>query len=242
MKLMSLRFPLVALLVGLGLLFSGCETTRTKGSTSSTSVAPSGLPELPWPPPKYSAFAAIPRELLIEGASKKTLQDVAQRLESAFDASGYVERSYYFVPGGFALVSRLEQMNADGTPKAVPDRWSVKTPPLHRINLGEYLQALFTARSGYYRVIVLVVTDRTFSASAQPPTGDEVKDWSSGGGNRLPSSIGRIPYGAEYATSALIYEFVRGPEDASFSQKLPSDFVGKAHLEKSKFWQALQTP
>jgi hypothetical protein len=226
--------------VGLALVFSGCPEPKIKGG-DPTKAAP-GLPELPWPPPKYSAFAQIPRELLVDAASGKTLQDVAHRLESAFEASGYVERSYYSVPGGFALVSRLEQMNADGTPKNLPDRWSVKTPPLRRINLGDYLQALFTARSGYYRVIVFVVTDQTFAAGARSPTGDEVTKWVSAGGVRLPASIGQKPYGENFATSALIYEFARGPEDAVFSQKMPSDFPGKTHLEKAKLWQSFQSP
>lgn len=228
-----------ALGVGLVLLVAGCPQTGTK--TVGNSPAPAELPELPWPPPKYSAFAQIPRELLVGSATDKTLQDVARRLEATFDAAGYVERSYYYVPGGFALVSRLEQMNADGTPKAVPDRWSVKTPVLRRINLSDYLQALFTARSGYYRVIVFVVTEQAFAAGARSPNGDEVTKWVSAGGVRLPASIGQKPYGENFATSALIYEFARGPEDAIFSQKMPSDFPGKTHLEKAKLWQSLQS-
>src|SRR5687767_820556 len=67
---------------------------------------PSALPAFPWPPPRYSAFATVMREW-VAAATQPTLASAAARLERAFDAAGYGERSYYWVPGGFALVSRL---------------------------------------------------------------------------------------------------------------------------------------
>jgi hypothetical protein len=85
------------------------------------------MPAFPWPPPRYSAFATIVREWVAEG-SAPALGLVGRRLETAFDRAGYGERSYYWVPGGFALVSRIEQIRADATPVDPPARWAIDTP------------------------------------------------------------------------------------------------------------------
>lgn len=192
----------------------------------------------PWPPPQASAFAVIPQNLLSAKTETK-LKDVAQRLERAFDAGGYAERSYYSIPGGFAVVSRIELIRADGAPEA-DGRWSLKSPALIRISLTEFLKALFTAKVGHYRTIAFLATD----ASLQPdpskkPTPEGAADWVSQGSPTLPAAIGNLPFTPEHNVTALIYEFERKTPDHDAELKHPSPLPGKGHLEKAGIWTAL---
>ena len=91
------------------------------GERSKVFVPPSfeaaPLPEFPWPPPPPSATAEIRCEQLRLKTRLTSFGDVDRRLSEALDANGYCERRYYAVPDGFALVTRIEQINDDGTPQ-----------------------------------------------------------------------------------------------------------------------------
>src|SRR5688572_955441 len=90
---------------------AGGVTSSDSAKPGSPSSVSGNMPAFPWPPPRYSAFAPIVREWIADGPLP-TLGSVATRLEAAFDRTGYGERTYYWVPGGFALVSRIEQIRA----------------------------------------------------------------------------------------------------------------------------------
>jgi len=104
-------------------------------------VSSSRIPSFPWPPPKASAFTPVELDRGTPDGHPVTLKDLAGRLKAAFVAAGYGERSNYAVPDGLALVSRLEQINQDGTPKKAPDRWSMKFKPLSHFSLTAYFKA-----------------------------------------------------------------------------------------------------
>jgi len=195
------------------------------------------LPNFPWPPPRYSAFSAIANEWVAQGASP-ALGEVARRLEQAFDSAGYGERSYYRIPGGFALVSRIEHIRADASPMPDPERWVVDTPRV-RAGFIDHVRALFNAPPGFYRVIVFVVTDQDFVAAEQAPTATEAREWLTGGGLRLPAGIALQPYGARHYTTALIYEFERRSNQPQASVRDPSPAPGRTHLDRAGLWQAL---
>lgn len=197
----------------------------------------SALPDFPWPPPRYSAFEVLARDWLAPGADAR-LGAAAARLEAAFDAAGYVERSYYRVPGGFALASRAEQIHADASPYPAPERWSVDPEGAGR-SFADRLRALFNAPPGHYRVIVFVVTDQDFAAAPRSAPEAEARAWVSGGGLRLPSAIAAQPFTAAHYASALIYEFERRSERAPADVRVPSAAPGRVHLEKGGLWQAL---
>ena len=203
-------------------------------------LPPAGLPAFPWPPPRYSAFATIAREWVAAGA-QPTLGSAAARLEHAFDAAGYSERSYYWVPGGFALVSRIEQIREDATPLAVPARWAVETPMV-RAGFIDHIRALFNAPPGFYRVIVFAVTDQDFAAGERSPTSSEARTWLTSGSVRLPPGIGTRSYTAQHYTTALIYEFERRADQSEAAMRTPSSSPGQVHLEKAGLWQALVRP
>ena len=146
------------------------------------------------------------RTLLARGA-QPTLGDVARRLEAALASVGYGERSYYAVPGGFALATRLEQIAPDGTPKPDPQRWSTALPEQPVFSLADYLHALFAAPQGDYRVIVFVVTNQPFGTTSRPATHEQAEAWLSGGLDRLPRALQAQPFDADSEASALVYQF-----------------------------------
>jgi hypothetical protein len=204
---------------------------------TSTPTSPVGLPAFPWPPPRYSAYSTIAREWVAPGVSP-TLGSSARRLETAFDAAGYGERSYYWIPGGFVLVSRIEQIQADAAPVASPARWAVNTPPV-KSGVIDYIRALFNAPPGFYRVIVFTVTDQDFAAANRPPASSEARSWITAGSLRLPETVGKLPYSERHYTTALIYEFERSAAQPEARVRMPSNSPGRVHLEKAGLWQAL---
>jgi hypothetical protein len=125
------------------------------GGTVSTSKQ---FPEFPWPPPKASTFTTLSDEYFRKSDEEIVLlRDVDNQLSKALEDAGYAEKSYYAVPDGFALASRLEQINPDGTPKPELERWTIKHRPLTKFSLSSYIRALFTSQPGYFRVIVFVI-------------------------------------------------------------------------------------
>ena len=196
-------------------------------------------PQFPWPPPRASATEVIPRTLLAPGAGATYLRDVDRRLSAALDRKGYTEKSYFAVPDGFALVTRIEQIGEDGTPKNDPDRWSLKPPRLQRFSLASYLEALFRARPGHYRVIVFIVTPHPFSQAKVAVTPEQASEWLGEGLNQLPEPIGALDFSRPgFACTALVYEFDRPTESDEPKVRVPGALTGRAHLQKSGLWEA----
>ena len=197
--------------------------------------------EFPWPPRRASATAVIPSEFLTQKTDKVSLKNIEQKLSATLDSCGYFEKSYYAVPGGFAIVTRLEQIDPDGRSKEIPDRWSVEVEPLRSFSLEAYLKALFTARCGYYRIIAFIVTPHPFSQSDITVSRDEAMDWVHEGWNKLPSSIGEREYlPKELSSTALIYEFEQPESGKKAELKTPGRLTGRDHLRKAKIWYALE--
>jgi hypothetical protein len=198
------------------------------------------MPEFPWPPPRASASDVIPRELLVGNAAHPTLSTVAQAIESAFAQTGYGQKSYYSVPGGFAMASQFEQINQDGSPKQSFDRWSLQVPPLRKWSLSSYLNALFTAQPGYYRVIVFIVTSKAFPQRDVKVTSEQSRAWVSSGSNKLSEEIGNQEYSPAHSCTALIYEFRQTGKHAELVD--PSQITGKTHLDKAGLMAAFAKP
>jgi hypothetical protein len=159
------------------------------------------------------------------------------------EASGYIEKSYFFVPGGFALVTRLEQFNPDGTCKEHPPRWEVTPTKSGGFVVTKYITDLFKAKPGKYRVIVFVVTDQSFAQENRRVTSAEAREWLRDGANRLSLEIAIQPFSAEHACTALVYEFTRdenGPAAMLLSaSSTPPGLPARIHLEKAKLWEKL---
>lgn len=193
------------------------------------------FPEFPWPPPHASTFHVLDPSLLAIGREEPVLGDVAELLEYALIRTGYGEFGFYFVPGGFAMATRIEQIHADGSPKELPERWVAEMEPLslRDFSLQRYIEALFLAAEGRYRVVVFIVTSDPFSQGSEIVSQEQAKVWLRGGLQRLPQLLRDTPYSEEHACTALIYDFQQSAPGVGAVLKDPSPLPAKAHLEKS---------
>ena len=226
------------------LVFSGFWLARAPrqepGATLPAPVetAPPPLPEFPWYPPTPSARLVVPKAAF-KGAA--TFGALFSDLDQALENTGYAEKSYYSVPDGLAVVTRMERVYADGRPEGLPARWELEHYGPPRLSLREYVEALFTANPGFYRVIVFVVTDRPFGAGQRSVSPDEATSWLADGFNALPEDWRAKPLPSNYTCTALIYEFLvkNGGLPALL---VPSHLDAKTHLVKSGLWAALHLP
>lgn len=221
------------------LLALGALVAILGGCTAPPQAASPEMPSFPWPPPSASAEAKIPANWLPPTGGATRLFAVSDKLEQALRAAGYPKWSYSSVPRGFALVTQMEQIKADGTPSRAPARWSTKLPSARELNLVELIRALAGAPEGYYRVIVFLVTDQPWPRTREAPTGEEARRWLANGFNRLPPSIGELEYESQYETVALIYEFSKQSETADATQVEPSATSAQEHLKKAGIYDPL---
>lgn len=219
------------------------QPARTPAIAPATEVpladAPAELPAFPWPPPRASTMMNINDAALRIAGDSTTLGQVSDRLVQALDVAGYVEKSYFAVPDGFALVTRLEQIDPDGTPLDPPDRWSEEAGPVRQFDLRSILRALFTANPGYFRILVFVATPHPFSQSDQEVRREEAVAWLREGVNRLPDAVARQPYAPAFRTTALVYEFEQ-PESGD-PQLVSGRLTARTHLQRSGLLSAIES-
>ena len=212
-------------------------TVVTPGGPTSEAHA---LPEFPWPPPKPSAFTDVPvGSPELSPGTGVNFFSVDTKISEALSLAGYSDRSYFAVPNGFAIVTRLEKTDAEGNPD--PERWASSLEPLSltEFSLTKYLEALFGAPQGHYRLFVFIVTSEAVIQSGTPVSQATAQTWIVEGANRLPFDLQRMPYTAQHSTTAYIYEFVQAGVGAEANQNIPSTITGRDHLERAGLWYSL---
>jgi len=193
------------------------------------------LPPFPWPPPQASARVTVP---LIPGRGEHVVGDIDRRILSALDAMGYVERAHYWVPDGYALITRVEQIERNGRPRAMPYRFSAQLPPPD--SLKDYFAGLFTSPPGYFRIIVFVVTDLSFNDTAAPLGEAEATGLLQRGPAALPPVIADQPLPLKTKCTALIYEYQKSSVDTgSAAVPIQSTVDAVTHLRQAGLWQLL---
>jgi len=192
--------------------------------------------KFPWPPPQFSCESVIDRAPF---AQAKQLKDVDLLLSKALESLHYGDKTYYLIPGGFALVSRIEQIDKKGDALPPPDRWSVETASMQQFSWREYIRRLFFTTPGYFRIIVFAVTDSSFAAKGQSISRDSAMSWLSRGLNKLQSQTADIPFTSATACTALIYEFKK-PESGEPILDVPGMLTGSDHMNHSNIPDALQ--
>ncbi len=198
-----------------------------------------GASAFEWPPPQPSARMLIPSAYLPKPGSNVQLSAVADRLQKALSARGYQEHSWFEVPGGFVLVTRLEQITAQGVPAPSPNRWSAE--PMHRVmSLRDYVNAMFTAPQGRFRVIALLVTDQPLTSSGVPPKQEDAVGWLSQGSLNPPRSVSTATWTLQHVCAAYIYEFEKPSTDRKATFVASSQLSGEAHLRGAGLIDALR--
>jgi hypothetical protein len=201
--------------------------------------AAAALPDFPWPPPAPSAQVVLPNSLFqAAGKPAPSLASVGAQLVKALEQARYFEYSYYRVPNGFALVARLERIGVDGTP--LPEEFRFLLPGSQEpFSLAVYIKQLFFAPEGFYRQIVVVVTDQPFAATGDKLDSSAAAKLLSGGANRLSNDFDTLPFTAAHRASALIYEFRKGAKAGDVSTLNPGRLGARTHLERAGIYQGL---
>lgn len=186
----------------------------------------------PWPPPPYSADEII-NDTVFKKVSR--LSGIDKILRKALDSCGYLKKRYYYVPNGFALVTKIEQIYGDGTPYSPPNRFNIDGEPNFKFNLFNYIKSLFIAQKGHYRLIVFIITDVPLNQSEDAIQKEDAIKWLKSGNEILPSDIGKLAYTENYKCYALIYEFIKPDYEANlnFVNESDSSLQGRDHLVKS---------
>jgi len=174
---------------------------------SAPTIVMTPMPIFPWPPPKPSVETEIEAGMLTRGEDS-SLMDLGNKLERALKGAGYHSSRFFGVPGrGFAIVTRIERFNENGTSAEEPIRWTVSDSS-GEFALNDFLTALLTGRTGQYRLFVIVVTDQPFNSD------DKVVLTSQGaerlldqGFSGLPSHFRASPWTSAFRVYALVYEF-----------------------------------
>lgn len=201
------------------------QTVRISRNLRTTMITKA--PDFPFPPPAASTQDVMDKDLL---KNLPTLGAFNHKLDEVLESLGYFEKSYYAVPNGFALVTRLERRKEDEpVPYDPPLRWEININSSIR-SVKDYLLQLFTAPKGFFRVITFVVTDNLVRGDVRKKINrDEALSWFKTGTTVLPSDIARLPLGKEYDCTILIYEFEKTENtEARFITSSP--FPGKLHL------------
>ncbi len=208
---------------------------RALGLPSSASVQPirpnEAVPEFPWPPPIPSAQFEIPGAFIRQRTNPQSLAQVSDRLTSALRRSQY-EYTYYRAPGGFALVSRMERISTDGRP--LPEEYRFLPPGAQEpFDFARYVEQLFVAPPGYYRLIVFVVTNRSFAATGKTIVASDATTLLRRGLVNLPSDIGQSEFTPLHNVTVLIFEFQKNGADRSVATLSPGRLSGQTHLQRA---------
>jgi len=224
-------------------LYQASATVTPQPATSIvTDLTIVPLPPFPWPPPEPSTIASLTLGSVGQASGAgATFRDVDARISNALATAGYDEKSYYGVPQGFAIVTRLEQMNSEGYPE-FSDRWVSSIAPLRitEFSLTKYLQALFGVAQGHYRVFVFIVTSDIVVQSGTPVSQGQAGTWFIGGANKLPIEMEAWPYTENHTCTVYIYEFVQSGVGENANQNIPSTITGRQHLERAGLWDILE--
>jgi len=144
--------------------------------------------------------------------------------KAEFDAFGY-----YRVPGGFALVTRIESIDGTtGLPFKGQARWGA-TATFAGLSFG----SIFTSwrPKGVYRTFVFLLTDDP--PMTQPMSSAEAlataQQWAMEGAPSLPPQIKAIRIGPHHVLIVMVYEFEK-VEGGATTQFLPSRWPLDQHL------------
>ncbi len=197
------------------------------------------VPGLSWPLPAPSGRLVLPNRTGAWAQRRGlTLGDVAGQVQAAMTAAGYLERSYFPVPEGFALVTRVEQIEADGAPKAASVRWNVESPGAGDSFFTKVLKGMTGAPSGLYRMFIFVVTTDEHSPTGNEPSYGDAKGWFVRGAAGLTDAQAVRRVTARHRMSVLVYEF-KTYGSRNVKALLPGKLACETHLEKAGLWSGL---
>lgn len=158
------------------------------------------------------------------------LKDVEKKIRKALENNSYTDIRYYLVSGGFAMATKMERINDDGTPKS-QNRWKTVPLPLEDINILSYFKALFLGNPGHFRDFIFVISNQSISPATEIDK-DRLLSIINSGPPTLPSDFSKIRFTEQYKCVVYVYEFTQ--ENVSTPAIQVKDGINaKGHLEKA---------
>ncbi len=183
----------------------------------------------PFPPPPCFQQVALSAENFA-GFAKQG--QVAQKIAQALAAKKYPFR-YLSVPGGFAMVTQIEQYQPDGSVKPGNDRWK-ELPVQENFALTlSYLKSLVYPRKAQLRIFVFLLSNQNFNAKGDRVSKEVAKDWFNQAVNRLPKTIANAAFTSDHTVEMLVYEFEVPEANQRPRQNCPCHLPAGDHLKKS---------
>ncbi len=189
----------------------------------------------PFPPPDCYQNVELSRNAFYDC---QTLGDLGKKISREFDKKYYPYR-FLSVPGGFAVVTQIEQYQADGS-----IFWDSRTR-WTELPVGEsfsfslnYFKKMLYPQKAFLRILVVLVTKANFNSGQKLISKEAAKSWVSQGVNRLPKGVAAIPFDPDFAVDFLVYEFEVPETNHQPRQNCPCQLDARKHLEKIglDFW------
>lgn len=190
------------------------------------------LPPFPWPPPRFSDRNLVPRNLL--GGDNASLKQVDEKIVKALQENGVLSTGVFRITGGFARVTRMEHIDATGTPLSGDARWTNDTLPPR--DLLDYLGLLFLQRPGHYRFFVFAVTNTWAPPTKEIITYSEADVLYQSGRPELTEDIGKLSF-KDRQCYVLVYDFDKNGNAAT--QVVPSKVDVQTQLIRTGIWAKL---
>ncbi|WP_144063562.1 hypothetical protein [Caballeronia insecticola] len=192
----------------------------------------------PVPPPSAETSPLTLMFVKAKAGHTTTFGDVEDALRDLIDAAGYDWRQFYAFPGGFAMVTRVEQTRPDWTPMPPPNRWAVNVGEIKNWSIAEVVRRFASAPSGFYQVLVFIVTDQPVVTSGKQATYSDLTSKLPPGADRLPSAISTRNTADGTRCTVLIYEF-RKADGQDAAVVVPGSISARDHLQRSALWAGL---
>lgn len=138
------------------------------------------------------------------------------------------------------MVTRIEQVDRSGRPLAGNARWATQIVVVKSFSISAVIRALMTAEPGFFRVVVLVVTDKPFDDNGARARLETLEIWSRKGVDALVPAVRDMPFGENHKISALVYEFEKDSENEDPLVRIPGNNEVPSHLTHTRFARFLQ--
>lgn len=185
-----------------------------------------------WPLPYTACWATLNFDNFypINGTDTK-FGEVEQRITKALHDCGYTECGYYEIPGGFAIVTRLERLQQDNISIDPDARWEIDRSPLLSFEVFAYFRALITANPGRFRLFVFTVTTKELRFQQSIPSMDNAMNWATTSNKRLPQDLAHQKAQEECKLTCLVYQFQKDEHKVQFIDH--GKYTGYEHLQRS---------
>ncbi len=193
------------------------------------------FPRFQFPVPKQSADCSLKDWF----KGYQNLEQVDNRLSKALFDAGYRSKRYFQVPGGFAVVTRVEQYDQKScTPKSEQVRWNSKIVREDSFSISSYVKSFLFPEVGYFRLFVFVVTNQPITSKGEAIKRETAEAWLNDGANGLPDLIKQMPFTSSTDVFSLVYEF-RVRDTNKEAILIPSSCQGYTHLNNARIIQCL---